>query len=1021
MQGISRIARCCWLASLLAGLVPAAALAAQPAAWFSRTWRSDEGLPDNQVQGVAQTPDGFLWVATQYGLVRFDGVRFTECRAAETKVAPGVRTLRMLADRRGRLWLGQVGIHGGGSLVCVETGRTRVFTPEDGLPDAAVMELAEDGEGAMWSVSPGSLTRICDGEVRELSTAEGPPGGGSCRLTVDGRGQLWFAKSDNLGVFRDGRFRTLLTLQGPVTVTALTGARGGGVWFAQGTHVLKYAGEGEPQDFGELAAKRPAEQPTILFEDRTGGLWAGTFTEGLFRLDGPGFTRIELPLSKIVSMTDDREGNIWVGTDGGGLHRLHPRAFDLQEVVGGASDDPPVSVCQDAAGIQWAATKSGLLARSEGMRWKTLSAADGWPVRGASCVTPAVGGGVWVGTQSNGLYLWRDGVGGHFTKENGLAGNMVTALLTTSAGDVWLATVNANAVQRMRDGRFQTFTLADKYGPFGTLAEDTAGVVWVATSGGLLSQVSGDKLVDETANTLGTHHTISALCTTADGSLWIGYMGRGVGRLKHGRFSRFDKEQGLMDNSIYQVVPDGRGRIWLAANRGLFSVAEKEFEAVVEGRQTQVHPVYYGREEGLSVLQPKRSNWPSSWRSADDRLWLPMADGLVVVDPGRLTADPEPPPVVIERVTADGRTAAIWEFGQAPGAGQSSPPLDLRQAAAHLVLPPGTRQIEFDYTGLGFASSHNVAFRYRMADWDRNWVEAGPRRGAYYNHLPPGNYHFQVIARTADGVWSPQGATLAVTVRPYFWQTWWFVAVCFAAGSLTLMGTGWGIARRRARRKLAKMAEAQALERERSRIARDIHDDLGAGLTQISLVSALAREDAADAGKSRAAGLKVEELSRDLVRSLDEIVWAVRPQHDNLNSVVDYLGFAARDLCEGSGVRCWFTGLPTVPALEVSASVRHNLLLACREAINNVLKHSGANEVRISLRLEAGDFTVEIADNGHGFDVVAGEAKRSGLLHIRQRLGEVGGRCAIDSVSGQGTTVRLTLPLDPAGRTLSTD
>ena len=180
-------------------------------------------------------------------------------------------------------------------------------------------------------------------------------------------------------------------------------------------------------------------------------------------------------------------------------------------------------------------------------------------------------------------------------------------------------------------------------------------------------------------------------------------------------------------------------------------------------------------------------------------------------------------------------------------------------------------------------------------------------------------------------------------------------------------------------------------------------------------------QDAADAGKSRAAGLKVEELSRDLVRSLDEIVWAVRPQHDNLNSVVDYLGFAARDLCEGSGVRCWFTGLPTVPALEVSASVRHNLLLACREAINNVLKHSGANEVRISLRLEAGDFTVEIADNGHGFDVVAGEAKRSGLLHIRQRLGEVGGRCAIDSVSGQGTTVRLTLPLDPAGRTLSTD
>ena len=187
-------------------------------------------------------------------------------------------------------------------------------------------------------------------------------------------------------------------------------------------------------------------------------------------------------------------------------------------------------------------------------------------------------------------------------------------------------------------------------------------------------------------------------------------------------------------------------------------------------------------------------------------------------------------------------------------------------------------------------------------------------------------------------------------------------------------------------------------------------------MTQISLVSALAREGAPDGEDARAANLKVEALSRDLVRSLDEIVWAVRPQNDNLPSLVEYLGYAARGLCEGSDVRCWFSGLPTVPALEVSASVRHNLLLACREAINNVLKHSGATEVRIRLRLEGGNFTVEIADNGHGFEAATGEAKRSGLLHIRERLTEIGGRCEFDSVIGQGTTVRLILPLGSAGR-----
>jgi signal transduction histidine kinase len=274
-----------------------------------------------------------------------------------------------------------------------------------------------------------------------------------------------------------------------------------------------------------------------------------------------------------------------------------------------------------------------------------------------------------------------------------------------------------------------------------------------------------------------------------------------------------------------------------------------------------------------------------------------------------------------------------------------------------------------------------------------------------------------VTACNSDGTWNETVATVELTVEPYWWETVWFQV----GGSLSAFGLLGGVVvfwlRRRYRHQLERLEQQQATEKERMRIARDLHDDLGAGLTQISLVTALTQEGAPDAERA-AASSKVNELALDLVRSLDEIVWAVRPQNDNLPSLVEYLANAGRGLCEGSDVRCWVSGLPTVPELEVCASVRHNLLMAFREAVNNVLKHAGATELRIRLYLEADEFTVEIADNGCGFEVAKGEAKCSGLLHIRQRLTELGGRCEMTSVIGQGTTVRLSFPLTLAARSV---
>ncbi len=975
--------------------------------WVSRTWQTDDGLPGNVVVGVAQTADGFLWVATENGLARFDGLRFQEA-ASGAPAPPGSKTVTLLADSRGRLWLGEETSTLGGAVVCLEAGRTRVFPQDDGSSDRPVDGMVEDGEGAVWTTSNGLVRRIHEGRVRSLTDKEGLVGSGRVRLARDGRGHLWFAKEFQVGVYREGMFRTLLTLSQPHWV--LSGAKSGGVWIGEGTRVLKYTGEGEPQNLGELAVSRPEVVPTVIFEDRRGRLWVGTEKAGLFLYNGSGFDEVARPSHGILQLADDREGNLWAGTRGGGLVRVRPRAYELEVLGSGHSSEGMRSVCQDADGTLWAVTLSGRLARKEGPSWRFLSAEDGWFAPEATCVTAAPEGGIWVGT-FNGMHGWRAGEERLITQADGLASGVVNALLTTPSGDVWIGTVSPNAVQRLRAGRFQTFTLPQILGPYSSLAVDAAGRVWAATQGGVLARVDHETLVDETPMTLGVTHPIGSLCATPDGSLWIGYCGRGVGRLMQGRFTRFDRQQGLPDDFVNYVLEDGHGRLWFAANRGLFSVAEKEFESVAEGRQERMHPAVYGREEGSPALQGSTFYWPAVLRSADGRLWMPAGSGLVVVDTDPLMANREPPPVVIERVVVDGRTVAAYDAGEGTEGTNSIAPLELHQPGACLRLPPGAGQIDLEYTGLSFMASRNVAFKYRLDGLDQTWVEAGSRRVAYYSHLPPGGYRFKVMACSNDGVWNEEGKTLAITVLPYFWQTAWFLWLSLAGFAAGVGGVTWFVARQRDRRRIERMERLHALERERSRIARDIHDDLGSNLTRIAWLSELARADKTLPDKVEIHSRKIGGYARQMVTSLDEIVWAVNPCNDTLQNLAQYLTHMAHESLGPTSVSCRLEIPSNLPVAVLPAEIRHDLFLAAKEALHNILKHAAASEARIRLALADGVLTLAIEDDGRGFDPAAPSSGRHGLRNLRQRIENLGGRFQCESAAGCGTRLTFTLKL----------
>ena len=994
----------------MAWIAAASLSAADAPHYVVRTWQSDEGLPDNSVMGVGQTPDGFLWVATQTGLSRFDGVQFREFPVMSSGV-PSDRITKLLADRRGRLWIAKEV----GAVVCVEHGRaTAVGIPELGESSLGLCwGMTEDAAGAVWlCYSGGAVVRIQDGQVRLFTGADGLPERGFCKFTVDGKGRLWFAKDGWVGVFREGRFCPLEQM--PIWLIA--GARSGGIWCYLANHtVCKYTEEGArvtvPQDM-------PALTPTALHEDRQGLLWLGTREKGLFRLDRAGAAEVVLAHPTILNIMEDREENLWVGTRGGGLCQVKPRTAELLATGTGVPLGGVRSVCQDTAGQLWAVIwPNGEVMRSKGQAWSPLTASDGWSVQYAKCVAADTRGGVWIGTEYAGLHRWQDGVvTDHFENADGLGVGMVNALWVTGSGALWIGTGTVEeqpqVLQCLEDKKFQTFNLSPGSGRVVVVTTDAAGGCWAATSRGRLLRVSKGVLTDETAKTLGSPAEIRCLLGPPDGSLWIGTGRQGLGRLKDGRFSRCQMAQGLRDDTISNMLPDGFGRLWFAGNRGIFSVREQELNDFMDGRSARVWSAAYGRNEGMLRLQASYDSCPGAVRGTEDRLFFAMQSGLAVVHAAQVKADQKPPPVLIEQVKVNGKIVAAYGLAGVPAGTDASSLVELGPDNVHLLLAPGRRQVEFAFTALSFIMPETLGFRYRLQGFDTEWNEAGTRRSAAYRQLPPGNYRFEVTACNSDGLWNKTGAGLELTVEPFWWETAWFRLLA----AVLLLGAVWGIARywqyRKMRLQVERVEREGAIERERARIARDLHDEIGAKLTRLSLLGAMAAEDADKGGSLRAEIQEMTGTAREAHRAFDEIVWSVNPRNDTVRSLAHYICKYAEEFFAGAAVTCRFHLPDTMPDQPLLPPHRYHLFLAVKEGLNNILKHACATEVEVAVTLPPGRLSVELADNGRGFDPDLAGSQGNGLRNMRERMKMTGGLLTLTSSPTAGTRLVFTMPLE---------
>ena len=1002
--------------STLARAFAAAALLTLPtqnegwsADWYPRVWQVDDGLPDNNICGINQGPDGFLWVATDGGLMRFDGVRFEGFSRPVEGVANRV-VRAMLLDHRGRIWLAM----DRGAVICAEASSARVFAAADGMPDGRAAALAEDGEGAIWVGYTGGtvVCRIKDGKVTKLGSRDGLPGSGSGTWVVaDAQGKLWFARGRAVGKFMGGHFETLVTAES--LMTRISSSRNGGIWIFSGEHLSQFD-EGH-KNLAVLKLPESGVIPSSLLEDREGNVWLGTVAHGLFRYDGKSVESVGASHPEITCLSEDREGNIWVGTRGGGLNQIRARTLELINTGLGQPYEAVRSLCEDTAGTLWLVTQNGSVVHERANDWVALTRENGWPGGHGACIAAGRAGGVWIGTRERGLYFFQTNYFARWSTSDGLASEAIRSLLVCTNGDLWVGSDAPRRLQRFRGGDFLTFKLPGR--SIRAMTEDAAGNIWAATADGRLLEVSGETLIDQTTNFMQRPLSIRCLHATEDGTLWVGYANWGLGRFKNGRFSRITTQQGLNDDYISQLVADGRGSLWCAGNHGLFRANIEALVAVAEGRAAHVRSLVYGRPEGLPSLQASYENSPGALRGHDGRLRFPMRTGLLIVHPESIRDNPDPPPVLLERVIADGQLMALYD-SRSP-LREVRPVADLRNGTGQIELPPNNRKVEFQFTALSLTAPENVHFRYRLEEVDEGWIEAGAARQASYSRLPAGPYHFRVSACNNSGVWNENGTTLAFAVMPFFWQTWWFRGASVAAFAIAIAGTALLVASRRYRLKLHKVQEQAALDRERARIAKDLHDDLGGSLTQVSMLLELALRDRATPDKFSGHVREGLGAARQMIKSLDETVWAINPRNDSLPHLINYIGKFAQRFLATAELRCRLDLPENPPEIAMSAEVRHNLFLVLKEALNNIVRHARASEISLRIVTTESGLEMSVQDNGCGLHCGNGrpdDPGSDGLRNMEQRMKEIGGSFQLQS-SNPGTRVTFLYPwpkLQPA-------
>jgi ligand-binding sensor domain-containing protein/signal transduction histidine kinase len=1008
-----------------------------------QAWGTDSGLPQNTVHSILQTRDGFVWLGTDGGLVRFDGIDFVTFDAENTPQFKSDTISDLLEDHSGKLWISTTA-----GLLSYREGAFTAYTAAQGLPADTVWFSYEDHRQRLWAITPAGPAWFDGKTFTPLPGAQAAAPLRRQSLAEDARGTLWLGGTS--GVFAldttASTPRLASHLLSGVPVEAIETDRQGNVWMGTGEGLERYAG-GALVPFPAPAGKHPV---TALQDDRQGGLWVGT-ASGVFHLTGEGTAlalaanglamdrvdqlledsrrvlwistergvfrwagdRLEsfapgsaLAVNRVLALLEDREGNLWLGTDSAGLHLLRDQKFTTYTTSDGLSGNSVRCVFQSGNGTLWIGTDGAGLNRRTGSGFAHYSAAQGLSSNVILSLADGTQGDLWIGTPNGLNLLHPSGRVERFTSADGLPDDFVRSLENDRDGSLWIGT--RHGLAHLAGGKWASFSSMDGLGSdfIGAILRDgrtpfsSSDPLWIGTSAGL-SRLEGGVFRNYTVQQGLSNNTITAIAQDRTGTVWLGTNGGGLNRLRLGSgkaaIQAYPSSPQGLPNTIYGMLEDASGHLWMSSKSGIFRVSLAQLNG---GGLPAVNA--YGTADGMNIRECSGEGHPAAWKLADGSLWFATLDGVSSVEPEQLPENRVPPPVALEKILVDDHPR----------------PLSLDQ---QLIVRPGANRLEFQYAGLSFVAPQKVRYRYQLQGFDHGWIDAGARRAAFYTNLPPGSYRFRVLAANNDGVWNLTGASFGLRMMPHFYQTWWF----YSALALALLLLGSLVYRWRV---LAVEAEWGAVLRERGRLAREIHDTLAQGFVgisvQLELVARLLSGSRQGAAKRELEPVYEQlDQARALVRaSLADArtsIWDLRSEAgaapglpaEQPDDLPARLSRSCTRIAGGSAVKVYLQVKGTYRPLE--RRIEEELLRIGQEAVANAVRHAAATRIEVQLIYQATRVSLRVEDDGRGFDPSSNGAEgHYGLKGMQERAGEIDATLALESAPGKGTLVRVEAPVE---------
>ena len=721
-------------------------------------WQVEDGLPQNSVFAIEQTDNGYLWLGTQEGLVRFDGTRFTIYTSEELGGLVGNAVSALFKDSKGRLWIGT----DTGGLGRLDSDSLVNYNGSEGLPSNGIRSLFEDTRGNIWVGTVGGGIVRYDGKTfRQFTTKEGLAGPVVLAIDEDNEGNIWAGTNAGISRIREANIQSFTSATGLPgdEVWSIETSESGAVWVGTNNGLARF----HRNAFVKSSALNDRCNGTIadIMRDPAGTLWIATLESGVCRITDEGiqvFERPSLTSNHVRRLFTDREGSVWVGTDGGGLNQVRAAKFAVYGTPEGLSDDMAHTVFEDAEGNIWIGTEAGGLNKITNGAVTTYGAAEGLASDYVLTVDQDPQGVLWVGTYDGGLCRLNGNRFHCIGKEDGLPSNFVRVVYHDSRGIMWMGT--DVGLHRLTDPATMTFSdeesLVDQ--SVTSVLEDQSGNLWVGTWSGLSR--SGAQGPMEPVQLEGGQ-PVMTLFEDSHGALWIGTYGGGLCRRRGSDVKCYHTTDGNFDESAIQILEDAGGYLWFGSNKGIWRIARADFDAYDAGKSASLNPLVFDENSGLRSREANGGSPPSAFRTRDGRLWFSTLKGTAVISPLSFQINPIPPRAMLE---------SVWINDV------------LEPHTQGVGFEPGSRKLEFRYTAASFVAPEKVRFQYRLDPYDQGWTDAGSRREAYYTNLPPGEYTFRVRAANNDGVWSESEATLTFRLRPHFYQTTWFYILCVFAG-----------------------------------------------------------------------------------------------------------------------------------------------------------------------------------------------------------------------------------------------